>query len=139
MHNDILKMAEEYNRLLDEKERLAERMKENNEKIERCRTDLTDLMMAADMPKFSHKGYSFTAVEKTKYSKKAGADEELFGLLRVNGLGDLIKETVNANSLNAAVSEIAAENDDILPPEFEEVLNVYSFTDIMRRRGSVRK
>ena len=135
MQDEILQLSEEYNRLLDKKDELAEAMRANNLELDRCRTQLADKMLAADLVKFSHDGYGFTAVAKTKYSKRAGADNELFRLLRTEGLGDLIKETVNANSLNAAMGELAEENDGELPEAFADVLNVYNYTDILRRKS----
>lgn len=54
--------------------------------------------------------------------------------LRDFGLGDLIKETVNAQSLQGAMSNLAAENDDQLPDEFQDCVNIYEFYDVTRRK-----
>ena len=86
-------------RLLDEKDRLKELTSDNNKLIERCRDELAQMMINEEVPKVSRSGYSYTLQEKTKYSKSAGADEELFSLLRAEGLGDLIKETVSPQTL----------------------------------------
>ena len=55
-----------------------------------------------------------------------------------NGLGDLIKETVNAQSLQGAMSNLAEENDDELPEDFEGLVNVYSFNDVTRRKSRIK-
>jgi hypothetical protein len=57
-------------------------------------------------------------------------------MLRAYGLGDIIKETVNANTLQGAMSELAAENDDTLPEEWAEVISEYSYMDISKRKES---
>lgn len=72
--------------------------------------------------------------EETKANNRA--IEAARDALRANGLGDLIKETVNAQSLQGAMSNLAEENDDELPEEFEGCVNVYSFNDITRRKSS---
>lgn len=56
----------------------------------------------------------------------------LMDTLRDFGLGDLIKETVNAQSLQGAMSNLAAENDDQLPDEFQDCVNTYEFYDVTR-------
>ena len=50
-------------------------------------------------------------------------------------VGDIIKETVNAQTLQGAMSNLAAENGDELPEEFAEVINVYEYLDIQKRKG----
>lgn len=76
-----------------------------------------------------------TLAPKTKYSKAAGQDEALMDALRNYGLGSLIRETVNAQSLQGAMSALAEENDDELPEEFEGLVNVYTFNDVTRRKA----
>lgn len=55
--------------------------------------------------------------------------------LRENGLGDLIHETVNANTLSSAMKNLAEENDDQLPDEFIPVINIYEKMDISKRKA----
>ena len=91
------------------------------------------------MTKISRGGFSYSVCEKTKYSKKGGLEEELFDVLRANGLGDLIVPTVAPQPLQAAVKNLVAENGDELPEEFAEVLNVYSYLDVSKRKETARK
>jgi len=131
-------MIEEYQKLLEAKDRLNAELKDVNEEIEVKRAELADAMIDADIPKISHLGYSWSVGTKTRFSKKAGADEELFELLRDNGLGDIIKPTVNAQTLQGAMSGIAAENDGDLPEEWRDVINVYEYNDISRRKSVIK-
>ena len=93
-------------------------------------------MIEDETPQITRNGYSYTLTPKTKYSKAAGKDAELMDALRSNGLGDLIKETVNAQSLQGAMSNLAAENDDQLPNEFQDCVNTYEFNDVTRRKAA---
>lgn len=132
----LTEMIEHYNYLLGCKDQLNAQLKDINEEIEIKRAELADAMIDADIPKVTHLGYSWSVGTKTRFSKKAGADEELFELLRDNGLGDIIKETVNAQTLQGTMSGIAAENDGELPDEWKDVINVYEFNDITRRKSA---
>lgn len=134
MDNDIIELIDKYKALLDEKERLADMTKANNKDIETYRNALAQAMLDAEVPEIGRDGYMYRLKPTTKYSKKGGMDEVLFDLLRSNGLGDIIKETVNAQTLQGAMSELASENNDQLPEEFAECINVYEFTDVSRRK-----
>lgn len=134
--NAILQKIDEYKALLDRKDELAALTKENNAEVEACRNELSELMIAEECTKISRAGFTYSLTPKTKYSKRAGADDQLMEMLRAYGLGDIIKETVNANTLQGAMSELAAENDDTLPEEWAEVISEYSYMDISKRKES---
>ena len=131
---DILKKIDEYKALLDRKDELAELTKENNADIAKCRDELAQMMIDAETPKVSRAGFSYTLQNKVKYSKAAGADEELMEALKANGLGDLIKETVNAQTLQGAMSSLAEENGGELPEDFDGIINKYEFFDVAKRQ-----
>lgn len=130
----IMEQVDAYRALLDEKDRLKAATTENNKAIEAARDALAQAMLNEETPKISRSGYSYTLQQKTKYSKASGKDEELMETLRAFGLGDLIKETVNAQSLQGAMSELASENDDTLPDEFTSCVTVYEYYDVGRRK-----
>lgn len=130
----IMEQVDAYRELLDTKEQLAEATKENNKAIETARDALAQTMLDEETPKISRSGYSYTLQPKTKYSKASGKDEELMDTLRSFGLGDLIKETVNAQSLQGAMSNLASENDDTLPDEFADCVKTFEFYDVARRK-----
>lgn len=75
----------------------------------------------------------------------AGKQDELFGWLRENEYGDLIKDTVNPSSLKALVKELAKDDQsqevEFTPGEdaeegektkFEEVCELVNYTPFMR-------
>ena len=123
----ILEQVDAYRGLLDKKERLADATKENNKALEEARNALAQAMIDEETPQIKRFGYSYSVALKTKYSKRSGADQLLMDTLRDFGLGDLIKETVNAQ---------AAENDDQLPDEFQDCVNTYEFYDVTRRKAA---
>lgn len=136
---DIVAMIDRYKELLDIKDQLADQTKENNKKIEEARKELSQAMIDAEMPKISRNGYLYSLQDKTKYNKKGDIDEEaFFSVLEENGLGDIIKRTVDARTLSSTMAAAAEENDGILPEEYEDYINVYQFYDIAKRKETNR-
>lgn len=131
---DIISMIDQYKELLDIKDQLADQTKENNKRLQEARDALTKAMIDAEMPKVSRNGFLYSLQDKTKYSKKACDNEEFFSVLEENGLGDLVKRTVDAQTLNSAMAAEAEKNDGILPEEYEDYINVYQFYDIAKRK-----
>ena len=104
-------MIRDYQALLEEKENLAERTKENNAAIEAAKEQIAQQMVDDDMPEITYKGYSFKLTPKTSYTKKSEADiaaagVDFFDVLREEGLGDIIVETVNARTLQSTISAV---------------------------------
>ena len=92
-------------------------------------------MIDAEMPKVSRNGYLYSLQDKTKYNKKGEIDEEaFFSVLEENGLGSIIKRTVDARTLSSTMAAAAEENDGELPEEYEEYISVYQFYDIQERK-----
>lgn len=131
----LLEKVDQLKELLDEKDALKAKTTENNKAIDVCKKELADMMLEEETTKVTRAGFSYSLQEKTRYSKKAGCDEELFEALRVNGMGDLVRETVNAQTLQGAMSSLAEENDGELPDDFAEIINVYEYFDIAKRKG----
>lgn len=131
---DIVTMIDHYKELLDRKDELADQTKENNKAIQEARDALAQAMIDAEMPKVSRNGFLYSLQDKTKYNKKACDNEEFFSVLEENGLGDLIKRTVDPQTLNNAMAAAAEENDGILPEEYEDYISVYQFYDISKRK-----
>ena len=134
----LLDMVRQYQELLVEKDRLADLTKENNAAIEAAKAEIAQQMVDDDCPRISCGGYSFSLTPKTSYSKRS--EEELaangadfFGVLREEGLGDLIVETVNARTLQSAMKAYVDENGE-LSEGLEAVIKTYDYNDITRRK-----
>lgn len=134
--NEVLDLIDQFKAALEEKDTLAEATKRNNAEVIEVRDKLAQAMVDAEIDQVGRHGINWKLKPTTKYSKKAGKDAELFDILRDHGLGDLIKETVNAQTLQGAMSELAKENDDELPDEFTEVINKFEYMDVSHRKAS---
>jgi hypothetical protein len=133
--NDILRLADIYKMLRDEKKETEDRLKELNCEIEKTAYKLSESMLDNDMPGFKHNGSQFSLVTTTRASAPAGDKTGLFTALRENGYGDLVYETVNANSLSSFVREQTELNGDKLPDWLTGKVNVYEKTTVSIRKS----
>lgn len=78
----------------------------------------------------------FSLTTKTRASAAADRKDELYAALKSEGYGDLVYETVNANSLSAFVNEQITENDETLPEWLEGLVNVYEQTKVSVRKSA---
>ncbi|MBQ9228798.1 MAG: hypothetical protein IJ168_08215 [Eubacterium sp.] len=130
---------DEYRALLDRKDDLAQQTKDNNAEIDKCKKELVDLMVEEEVTNVTKDGYSYTLALKTYYSKKseaelAAAGIDFFDVLRSEGMGDLIKETVNTRTLQSACANIVEEQEE-LPEALAECINSYEAYDITKRKS----
>ena len=138
----LIDLIASYQTLLATKEALAEQTKANNKAIEDMKQQIADQMIDDEVTSIGYAGYNFSLQTKTVYSKKSEADLQaaginFFGLLRENGLGDLIVERVDPRTLSASLKQIV-EADGELPEELSEAINVYETNDIGRRKQAKR-
>ena len=139
----LLEMVKDYQTLLERKDALATQTKENNAAIEAAKGKIAQQMVDDDCPRISTGGYSFTLTPKTSYSKRSEEDLaadglDFFDVLREEGLGGLIVETVNARTLQGAMSAFVEEHGE-LTEALESVIRTYDFNDITRRKESRKK
>ena len=133
--NEILRVAELYKMLRDEKSETEARVKELTAQIEQTGAKLSDLMLENEMPGFKHKGSQFSLVNTVRASAPAGDKSALFDALRDNGFSDLVYETVNANSLSSFVREQIDLNGDKLPEWLVGKVNVFEKTTVSVRKS----
>lgn len=136
----LLEMVRNYQALLEEKDRLEECTKANNAAIEVAKNEIAQQMIDDDCPRISSGGYSFSLTQKTSYSKKSEADlaeagVDFFEVLREEGLGDIIKETVAAQTLQSTIKAFVEEHGE-LSEALSQIIREYEFNDITRRKES---
>lgn len=136
----LLEMVRNYQTLLEEKDRLAECTKANNAAIEAAKNEIAQQMIDDDCPRISSGGYSFSLTQKTSYSKKSEADlaeagVDFFEVLREEGLGDIIKETVAPQTLQSTIKAYVEEHGE-LSEALSQIVREYEFNDITRRKES---
>lgn len=126
----IAELADLYAQAVQEKKDLEKRLEDAKKLASRYKEALVDAMLEEETISIGRNGKRFSLVDKTKYSKKAGCEAELFEMLRSHDMEDIITETVNANTLNAALHNLAAENDGVLPEDWSGCISSYNYTDI---------
>ncbi|GHU76061.1 hypothetical protein FACS1894188_08010 [Clostridia bacterium] len=125
MDKEILTLSEELKRLKYLKTEIEAQEKDVNGDIERATRELTEKMTEAEMPSFVHSGFSFSLSTRTFASPIAGDKAALYEVLRQNGYGDIITETVNANTLSSTVNDLIEQNNDVLPNWLLGKVNTY--------------
>ena len=136
MSEQLFELADRLRALRDEKVEAEQRVKELNAEIDEVDYRLSELMADTETQNFTRAGMMFCLTTKTRASATAGRKEELLKALRGEGYGDLVYETVNANSLSAFVKEQMAENGDVLPAWLGGLVNVFEKTGVSLRKAS---
>lgn len=132
----MFELADTLRALREEKAEAEQRLKEINAAIDEADYRLSEMMAETETQNFTRAGMMFCLTSKTRASAMAGRKEELFAALRGEGFGDLVYETVNANSLSAFVKEQIAENGDTLPAWLNGLVNVFEKTSVSLRKAS---
>ena len=105
MELNMYELAEQLKQLREEKKDAEQRVKDINVEIDKTEYALVQLMVETETQNFTRAGTMFSLTTKTCASAVAGHKDELYSALKENGFGDLVYETVNANSLSAFVKE----------------------------------
>ena len=134
--NIMFELADRLRELREEKAAAELRLKELSAEIDEVDYRLSELMAETETQNFTRQGLMFCLTTKTRASAMAGSKEELFSALRAEGYGDLVYETVNANSLSAFVKEQIAENGDTIPDWLNGLVNVFEKTTVGVRKSA---
>ena len=133
---ELFALADQLHELKETKKLAEQELKEITEEIDRVDAALAEQMIAAETQNFTRNGTMFCLTNTTRASATAGRKEELFSALRGAGFGDLVYETVNANSLSAFVKEQTTENGDALPQWLDGLVNVFEKTTVSVRKAA---
>lgn len=132
----------EYQKILEEKDRLAEATKENNKLKEELEQEICQIMIDEDKPDTTVDGYKYSLKQETMYSKlsedklmEKGID--FFELLREQGIGDIIVEKVDPRTLNSTCKGIVEEQGE-LPEDLADALSIYEKLGISRRKANTK-
>ena len=101
MELKMYELAEQLKQLREEKKDAEQRVKDINAEIDKTEYALVQLMAKTETQNFTRAGTMFSLTTKTRASAVAGHKDELYSALKENGFGELVYETVNANSLSA--------------------------------------
>ena len=134
--NDLFALADDLRELKETKKRLEDELKAVGLEIDRVDAVLAQRMVDAETQNFTRNGTMFCLTSTTRASANAGRKDELFDALRAAGYGDLVYETVNANSLSAFVKEQTTENGDTLPQWLDGLVTVFEKTTVSVRKAA---
>lgn len=136
MELKMYELAEHLKQLREEKKNAEQRVKDINADIDKTEYALVQLMSETETQNFTRAGTMFSLTTKTRASAMTGRKDELYSALKENGFGDLVYETVNANSLSAFVKEQISENQDTIPAWLNGLVNVYEQTSVSVRKST---
>lgn len=119
--------------LRDQKKKADDALKEINELISRTEEQLVEQMVAEEMQNFTRNGRQFILTSRTYANAKAGMMPEVCDWMKDNALGDMVKESIHPQTLQAWVKE-QIEEVGALPEELEPLLNVYEKSGISIRK-----
>ncbi len=134
--NDLFVLADELRELKETKKQLEDELKAAGLEIDRVDAELAQLMADSETQNFTRNGTMFCLTTTIRASAASGRKDELFDALRVAGFGDLVYETVNANSLSAFVKEQTTENGDTLPQWLDGLVTVFEKTTVGVRKAA---
>lgn len=135
MELNMYELAEQLKQLREEKKDAEQRVKDINVEIDKTEYALVQLMAETETQNFTRAGTMFSLTTKIRASAMAGRKDELYSALKENGFGDLVYETVNANSLSAFIKEQISENQDTVPEWLNGLVNVYEQTSVSVRKS----
>lgn len=136
MRSRMFELADTLKELKEAKRQAEQEVRDINAKIDDVDYALSELMAQSETQSFTRCGTVFYLTTTTRASAMAEKKAELYKSLKDNGYGDLIYETVNANSLSAFVKEQTAENDDLLPDWLEGLVTVFDKTSVGVRKAA---
>lgn len=131
----IFELADTLKALKEQKKELDTQAKAIAAEIERIDLELSDAMAEAECERFSRNGSTFYLNSRLYASPVAGRKGEMIMALKANGYGDIVTETVNANTLASFVKEQTTLNDDVTPAWLTEVVNTFEKVSVGIRKG----
>ena len=131
---NMYELAEQLKQLREKKKAAEQQLKDIHAEIAQTEYQLSVQMAETETQNFTRAGTMFALTTKTRASAMAGRKDELYAALKENGYGDLVYETVNANSLSAFVKEQIAENQDTVPEWLSGLVHIYEQTSVSVRQ-----
>ena len=132
----LFELADRLKSLKEDKKQKELELRNINDMIFEVDAALSELMILKETQNFTRSGTMFCLTTSTKASAVSGFKDELYSKLREKGYGDLIHETINANSLSSFVKEQINENDNVLPSWLDGLVNVFEKNTVGVRKST---
>ncbi len=130
----MFQLADRLRELKQAKKQAEQQVRDINAEIDETDYVLSELMAENETQSFTRSGTMFFLTTTTRASALSEKKTELYEVLKEKGFGDLVYETVNANSLSAFVKEQTAENEDLLPDWLDGLVKVFEKTSVGVRK-----
>ena len=124
-NQEIFEMADKLKAAKDRKKELDAQVKDVNAEIESLDLALSDAMAESELDRFSRNGSTFYLNTRLFASSVAGRKNDLMQILKEQGYGSIVVETINANTLSSFVKEQMAANEDVLPEWLADVVSTF--------------
>lgn len=139
----VKELIEKYEEIRARKERLAKEKTAAEEEYKQIQIDLAAAITEIGEDSATNEGFVYSPKVQGKYSFRAQEDLEAEGLdkiavLKENGFGEIVKETVDWRALNSTMKEVA-ESDDGIPEDVLGILNVYDEIIVSRTKKDTKK
>lgn len=119
--------------LRDQKKKAEDALKEINERIAQTEEQLVAAMVEEEMQNFTRNGRQFVLTSRTYANAKAGMMPAICDWMKGHELGDMVKESIHPQTLQAWVKE-QIEEVGALPEDLSELVNVYEKSGISIRK-----
>lgn len=139
----VKELIDQYEEIMERKERLAKEKAAAEEEYKQIQIDLVAAITEIGEDSATNEGFVYSPKVQGKYSFRAQEDLEAEGLdkiavLKENGFGEIVKETVVWRTLNSTMREVA-ESDDGIPEDVLGILNVYDEIIVSRTKKDTKK
>lgn len=139
----VKELIDQYEEIRERKERLAKEKAAAEEEYKQIQIDLAAAITEIEEDSATNEGFVYSPKVQGKYSFRAQEDLEAEGLdkiavLKENGFGEIVKETVDWRTLNSTMREVA-ESDDGIPEDVLGILNVYDEIIVSRTKKDTKK
>ena len=135
MDNYIFSLADQLKELKDRKKDLETEAKSIGAEIDRIELELSDAMAEAECERFCRNGNTFYLNSRLFASPASGRKDDMILALKEHGFGDIVTETVNANTLASFIKEQMAVNADKVPAWLADVVSTYEKVSVGIRKA----
>ena len=134
---ELFDLADQLKVRKDLKKELEDQVKAVTAEIEALDKELSDAMALAECPSFTHSGSTFYLNTRLFASPKGGMKEDMIAALKEHGYGDIVSETVNANTLASFCKEQIALSGEAeqLPMWLSDVVNTFDRVTVGIRKS----
>ena len=130
---DLFIIADDLVRYRDQKKEIEEALKEINTLITETEEQMVAAKVEEEMQNFTRNGRQFILTNRTYANAKAGMMPAVCAWMKDNALGDMVKESIHPQTLQAWVKE-QIEEAGALPEDLSELVNVYEKSGISIRK-----